>query len=174
MAPYLNFNIIYTQLMLPLCFPAFGLGILVAWYQIVKDDWLLPYKTILFWFAVGIFVLVSLPELRFNGSSILFFALPFVPFCFALIIDGITRNQIPSIINNFLTRKWMVSLGKISYGIYLYHNVAYFAMIDFLKDHAIQLNSWITFTIGTILTLAISYTSYYLLERPIMSLKRYF
>lgn len=71
-----------------------------------------------------------------------------------------------------LDRPWMQGIGKISYGIYIYHVfvaalVASVLSVPFPGNGALQLLA------KTALTLLVAYASWKLIEEPINSLKRY-
>lgn len=67
-------------------------------------------------------------------------------------------------------------LGKISYGIYVYHNLTPLALVPLLALFGIQLQvpSMTNFLLSTLLTIAIAALSWHLLELPINNLKRHF
>jgi peptidoglycan/LPS O-acetylase OafA/YrhL len=64
----------------------------------------------------------------------------------------------PSMMRTILSSRALVFLGQISYGLYLYH----YPIIFFLRD---RFQWYETLAIGFTATLAISITSYYLVER---------
>jgi peptidoglycan/LPS O-acetylase OafA/YrhL len=71
-------------------------------------------------------------------------------------------------VKNFLSHPGLVWNGKISYGLYLYHYPIYkLLMHQDASDASV-------FVFGTIAVYAVSIASFYLVERPIASLKRYF
>ena len=88
-------------------------------------------------------------------------------------------------IDNFLTHKWIIFIGKISYGIYLYHimvkhffslllnqvpfdKMGYFSKLQYNK-------TVILFPFITFFTILIAYFSYRFIEAPLLKLKdRYF
>ena len=89
---------------------------------------------------------------------------------FAVTIYAVARE---GLFNRFLELRWMRYLGKISYGMYVYH----YALIFFasrLQDYiplAPDQAQLLTALIAFVATLAIASASYALLEKPILSLK---
>lgn len=83
-----------------------------------------------------------------------------------LIIDVLTNPE--SIMRKFLEIKGLVWVGSISYGLYLWHYPIFRLLFDFNY-------SWSTvFIIGFPATFAVAAASYYLMEKPILKLKKGF
>ena len=87
-------------------------------------------------------------------------------FTAVLIIDCLIVNQ--SIIRRFLKIKWLVWIGSVSYGLYLWHYPIY-RMLS-----AMGFSPFIVIVIGILMTFAIAACSYYLLEKPILKFKEGF
>ena len=84
----------------------------------------------------------------------------------ALILDVLVSPR--SIIRRLLAMKWLVWVGSISYGLYLWHWPIFYTMQGFgFKDFT-------TISVGTPLTFLVVLLSYYLMERPILELKKRF
>ena len=84
----------------------------------------------------------------------------------ALILDVLVSPR--SIIRRLLAMKWLVWVGSISYGLYLWHWPIFYTMQGFgFKDFT-------TISVGTPLTFLVVLLSYYLMERPILRLKKRF
>ena len=97
------------------------------------------------------------------------------------LIDG--KKGDPVMLDGFFNNKTLGYLGKISYGIYVYHNLMYhlFAMAGFdrrlLHDWSAKgyLVYFLVYPVFYLLaTILISILSWELFERPINNLKRYF
>lgn len=79
----------------------------------------------------------------------------------------------PGIFAQFLSVKPLREVGKISYGLYLYHMVI--PDLFYQLANRIHLPIQDTFHIyGIIALFVVSFISYYIFEKPIQSLKRYF
>ena len=65
-------------------------------------------------------------------------------------------------------------LGKITFGLYIFSNLAVAAMIYFSKTYPELKNFWIYFTIVNILAISAALFSYKFIELPIRNLKQFF
>lgn len=110
--------------------------------------------------ALAIFGRWQDPAMYFFG----FFAVEL--FTVVLILDCLIDNQ--SIIRRFLKIKWLVWTGSISYGLYLWHYPIYRVL------SALGFSPLSVVLIGISITFAIAACSYYLLEKPILKLKKGF
>lgn len=74
-----------------------------------------------------------------------------------------------------LEKKWLIYLGKISYGIYVYHYfIAPLVLEKILSYLNVSLSSiWILFILKTFMALTIAALFWHILEEPIGKLKRY-
>lgn len=73
-----------------------------------------------------------------------------------------------------LRNRYLISLGTISYGLYLYHSVIY-GSLDTIVNYRLQLNNpWWLDVCKVVLSLAVAIGSWRLIERPIMTLKNRF
>lgn len=70
----------------------------------------------------------------------------------------------------------IIYIGKISYGIYLYHNLMQWLLPFFLKFVGLQLppNEYAKFVIYLVVTIMVSSLSWYIIETPINKLKSRF
>lgn len=62
-----------------------------------------------------------------------------------------------------LSHRWLVWLGTVSYGLYLWHFPIYKLLLSF------EIKEWQLLAIGGLLTLSIATLSYYALERPLLN-----
>ncbi|GAA3784219.1 hypothetical protein GCM10022271_15710 [Corallibacter vietnamensis] len=74
-------------------------------------------------------------------------------------------------LGKLMSSKVLIYLGKISYGLYLYHSIVFLIMryVGINISNPIQKN-----TVGLLLLLLISSASWYFFEKPINNLKKYF
>ena len=72
--------------------------------------------------------------------------------------------------NKFLTSAPMQYLGKISYGLYIWHVLAILLLEHYLRSFGMLID----FSIMVILTIVLSSVSFYLLESKFLALKKYF
>jgi len=76
-------------------------------------------------------------------------------------------------LRHVLAWKPVKRIGTISYGIYLYHVVAFYFVGRFLMRLALT-TPWIKFALCVVLTAAIAELSYRFFEQPLLGLKRRF
>jgi peptidoglycan/LPS O-acetylase OafA/YrhL len=161
------------------CFDSFGLGALLAWYLVYEPGSLGKFYKFLkipALFGLALFVTAFVqtkwprfPMLRTGNSLIALFILTYI------IYKERTGNMKFGFI---LNSRVMIFIGKISYGIYLYHGVlphyiSLFAKKFFHVDVS-TLGTPVLFLINSSVVLLVSWLSWKLIEKPILSLKKYF
>jgi peptidoglycan/LPS O-acetylase OafA/YrhL len=94
-------------------------------------------------------------------------------FCWLVSSAGLGFKGIPG---NILEFKPLIYLGKITYGIYVYHNLTPLFLIFIFKQIGIpyQVPSFLNYVLSTVLTIVLASLSWHLFELPINNLKRYF
>lgn len=80
-----------------------------------------------------------------------------------IIFDIFVGNNM---LKQILSMKWLVWVGSISYGIYLYH----FPIYKIMQRLNYSISNVVI--IGTLLTLIVSTLSFYMIEKPILKLKK--
>jgi peptidoglycan/LPS O-acetylase OafA/YrhL len=80
-----------------------------------------------------------------------------------MILDIFVNRQ--SLVKKLLTMNWLVWIGSISYGLYLWHYPIYRALADAGYD------AWIVFAVGSVLSFLVAALSYYSMEKPILAFK---
>jgi peptidoglycan/LPS O-acetylase OafA/YrhL len=108
--------------------------------------------------ALSFFADVKDPRMYYFGFELVDFLTA------ALIIDVFFGHR--SIIQKVLAMKWLVWVGSISYGLYLWHYIVYLTL------YGMDFNSMATFTVGSLVTFLVAALSYYAMEKPILRLKR--
>ena len=83
-----------------------------------------------------------------------------------IIIDVVASPQ--SLVRGLLERKWLVWMGSISYGLYLWHYPIFRLMF------ILEYSSGEVLLLGSLLTFGVASLSYYLLEQPILRKKKNF
>jgi peptidoglycan/LPS O-acetylase OafA/YrhL len=157
---------------------ALSIGGLIAWNKRNSFNWLRLTK-----FAKQIII----------PGGILFLASNFIPrkfglldtasfvtsivFFTLLIITAINDNKIT---NKLFNHKWLYFIGKISYGIYVYHGLLrpYFKQYIY-EGMLAHMNNGIFATIiytiiCTTVSIIISWLSWIIIEKPVIQLKKYF
>ena len=121
---------------------------------------------------LGIFLMCSVALFPDLGTHSLYqvFGYTIVSIGCVLIV---VSSQAPIFYSSLLSCGVMRYLGKISYGIYVYHALALAVAVKLLKSFSIY-HTPLHFLLGIILTVSISSVSYALLEKPFLRLKRRF
>jgi len=159
------------------CFDSLGFGALIAYIQRKRTQPFRPrlYKTYLL-ISILIYILLFIdpgflnPELRgifpnFGNSVVFFF-----------IVTIAANNGFSRVIKSFLENNVVLYLGSISYGIYLYQAYAtnvYFNT-GFNKYFPNMKGDADLFIMLFLIAIIMASASWYLIERPILSLKKYF
>jgi peptidoglycan/LPS O-acetylase OafA/YrhL len=159
------------------CFDAFGLGGILAYSQIVGST-KLRTKTnkILFWCCLIFFYILSLTLVFINKSMNYSFVNCCVVITSFFSVAIASNGGFNGFLKIFLENRIVLYLGRISYGLYLYHNfipTVYWKFIDPLPIFRFEKNPASIFIIYFILTLILASISWFLIERPILSLKRF-
>lgn len=70
-------------------------------------------------------------------------------------------------LSSFLSKKWMVVLGEISFSFYMFHQlvIRYYQQLN--ADFFQITNPWVSITLLLTISLFISYAAYYLIEKPL-------
>lgn len=166
------------------CFDGFGLGALLAYIVFYRQS-LIPvfYKAVCVIAALCFIVFMY----QFLSKNILVgWPLRTINCMLALfVITTIIKSRLNgsySIISRVLGNKVLVFIGRISYGVYLYHVYMpyitgylsrYLPAIDFFTDHPfIRFLLW--FGINFLLVIFIAWLSWQLIEKPILRLRKRF
>lgn len=168
----------------PACMDGFAFGALLA-YQHYYHQSSVPLLKKLFWIILPIWLIL----IRTRQELILVgFDRDFVSIGTMILIEGANRGY-RNRFGSFLQHKWVTWLGKISYGIYLYHLLTPFAFwriydrlaARLLKNNIsldtltlILVNPVVSVLLYCILTVLVASASWYFLELPISKFKRYF
>lgn len=158
------------------CFDSFGFGAIIAYfnffYQSKFDVRMFKY---LLYLSILVYILLFINPmfmgqtertLFFNFStSVIFFFFVFIA----------SNNGFSGGFKSFLENKIILYFGKISYGLYIYHNFIpdiYFSGLNkFLPN---MKGDFDLFLIYFTLTLIVSIISWNLIEKPLLGLKRHF
>jgi len=165
------------------CFDAFGLGALLAWVVTYRNEYLLRFFKILSIstviaigiYSIGAFVYWKLLPLRTFNSILSLWIITYV-----FIHHDKESLRFRFVLNNYA----LIILGKISYGLYLYHNfvpaLVYSKSVEqfnytFLSAGFIKEYKEILFLVEKgILLLILAWLSFILIEKPCLRLKKYF
>ena len=92
------------------------------------------------------------------------------PICFALAVLGLIMLLLQETVHHFFKQRILVYLGKISYGLYMYHIIAMMIMLLIAKQIP-DISAWILVLGSFVITIILATLSYQVFERPILRLK---
>jgi peptidoglycan/LPS O-acetylase OafA/YrhL len=176
---------VLVDVLTPTCFDAFGLGAVFAYLMAFKQDKIEIFSRYLSYLAI-LCLFTFLNSVLFNA-----YILPrrMLVSVFSLYFIVFAIRQPNSMVHKLiLNRPVMVFIGKISYGIYLYHSFMPWLWENFVKildGHSVRIplvNSYIpgmvryelVFAWRFIAVIFISWLSWRYIERPIGRFKQWF
>lgn len=159
------------------CMFALGLGALLAYLKLYKKDFIAIISKP-FWLYISLFIYLLLVVFRMN-SALPWFKEIFDEFLFAIVstlaILRASENGFSSIGGILLEHRLVTYLGKISYGLYLYHLFVPSFYIYIAKYFDLSITNKPTlFFIYLFITILISHLSWILIEMPINKFKEKF
>lgn len=170
--------------LMPSTLDSFGLGALLSYGQIYKQNKLkASTNKIIFITSVVIFIAIN----HFFKGTFIYYV--FIPLSFSIISVYIVRalsKGVKGFGKLFLENRVIIYLGKISYGLYLYHIFPWFvyAVLNYLElkyspfNYKILRNFESLFIeksyLFVIVVIVISTISWFLVESPINNLKKHF
>jgi peptidoglycan/LPS O-acetylase OafA/YrhL len=164
------------------CFDALGIGGLLACAQrsgadLTRDAGRLLAQRLL-WFGLPAWVTVeALDRFHVLPEPLLHMRQTFMDMVFGWLVFTAARG-FSGWVGWFLRCSPMVYLGKISYGLYVFHNLAIYGLVLAVRDlHApkvLQTNPWVERLGLLILTVSAAAVSWHLYEKPLNNLKRFF
>jgi peptidoglycan/LPS O-acetylase OafA/YrhL len=155
-------------------FDTLGAGALLAYMNTYKKENILKFIEKI---ADPLFILTLIGSLLLNYYRIgVSFFLPFLLMLMAFSLVFICSRNFKSILNPILNLNVLRRIGKISYGVYLYHKlVPFFFNFVYAKTGLTPIhNSIILFIIYFAITMLVASLSWKFLESPILKLKEKF
>ncbi|NJN26103.1 MAG: acyltransferase [Cyclobacteriaceae bacterium] len=175
-------EVIFVELLTFSCIDSFGIGALLALHRTggfkINLKWLKIFRNFDWFILLYVFFVLYFPrESLINILLLSVFANLFAVTVISKASNGYENRWIKSILENQI----LLFLGKISYGIYLYHNIIpyfYSVMINQAKKLSIELpvldNDLLRYTVYFVILIVVSAISWYVIEKPINSAKKYF
>src|SRR5450432_2161783 len=165
------------------CFDAFGLGALLAWQVIVNPIRMEKFFKLLS--GASIFAIIILGSIAFDRSYYFLFgrlAIRIIGLWF-ITYTVYREDKLNSSPNHFLNNPWLIRMGKISYGIYLYHLIIPTLLLKLSEKYLhfllplFQRGGFyfmILLIIQFTILIAVSALSWRFIEKPLLNLKKYF
>lgn len=174
----------------PACFDCLGLGALLAWLKLNKEN-LLSRILKLYYIPLFLsFLFWILAKLAGNTEESFLFG------SFGRLIAGLTGFFLVGLgafgwktwYGKMMGWNWLRFIGRISYGLYIYHWILYILLYDYISNWVrenfsstvfildkLRYNSYIvSFFVLTAISLIISFISYKVIEKPLLNLKERF
>ncbi len=124
--------------------------------------------------AVALFFMV-LQYVQLDRSSLflgrVFLSMSVIWLSFFVILFLITPQSHSSLLNSIFDSRILIYVGKISYGLYLYHFVVYMFIASFFYHYDIDLDPIVIFLIKVSVTFVVASASWLFIEKPILSWK---
>jgi peptidoglycan/LPS O-acetylase OafA/YrhL len=177
-----------SDLLTPICFIPFAIGALLACINFIKTELTFGQSVGLNDLALcsllvlGFYPLIGEHTLKSLATTVptSFVTFWFIHYC-------LVKND-NVILNIILQNSILVFIGKISYGIYVYHTIIpwlWTAFVDWLKNFGWDIHKLYSFIpsnfysemdllVKLILLIVLSWISWVIIERPILSLKNKF
>jgi len=174
-----GFNFVALYKLTPACLDSLGIGALLAQahHSRIAKETIRRWMNWLF-LPAGIFVSLCLWalvyfEINWSFNIVLFDLSIALVFCWMISTASLGFHGVAG---RFMELRPLIYCGKISYGMYVYHQFAppIFLLIFGKLGVNLAPHGWRMFLAGTVLTVIISSISWYVLEQPFNNLKRYF
>jgi peptidoglycan/LPS O-acetylase OafA/YrhL len=168
--------------LMPTCLDAFGLGAIWA-YVSYYDKSVEKFRKLLSILAlIGLAVFLYI---CFNNTDswlkTLFFRTSISLFCLYLVAGASYKKGFPSIFGKVLDNGFMRHIGRISYGLYVYHMLVPTLVVPFIIKFLHRfLHITLTFSenslkaVSLVVLIVLATVSWYLFENPFIKLKKYF
>ncbi|HVF81035.1 MAG TPA: acyltransferase, partial [Flavisolibacter sp.] len=162
------------------CFDNLGAGALLAWLSIYRPDKLPAfYKIVSVMAALSLLILTGtwLSLIHLERTRTLHALVGCWLVCYAL-LNVNTKTPLTAILGNPV----LTFIGRISYGLYIYHILYYYIGMLLWKKYILHKLSfidttyhpWIFLTVNFFFLVGFCWLSWQLIEKPMLSFKKYF
>jgi peptidoglycan/LPS O-acetylase OafA/YrhL len=160
----------FFSILTPACLDSFGLGALLAYFRMNNPDFKMNSLMSKLFLSANVILVIIMLQFGENllSASVFKFSVSVI----ALFLISKASIGFTGILKRIFENKILLFLGKISYGLYLFH--FFIPLIyNFLKFPKFS-NLFLQFAVYSFILVIISSISWYLLEKPVNSLKKYF
>jgi peptidoglycan/LPS O-acetylase OafA/YrhL len=167
----------FGELLPHTCLHAFGMGALLAWIMVFRPSALPATYSILTKLSIPAFIILVAEVILANWQFVPVRMLTTILTGWLISFILYKGNQLSGPFSLVLNNKPLFFLGKISYGIYLYHPIIPRYTLNTLTNinkHIPILGDHLLFIEQSALVILVSSISWFLIERPILALKKYF
>ena len=159
------------------CLNAFGIGALLSWVMVFRPSLLRATYSLLGKLAIiaALIMLIQIIMGYWGIVPVRTLVAVLTGWLIALVLYKQGRINFP--LSGLLNNKPLIWLGKISYGIYLYHPIIPHYTKDILErfnQHIPVLGAHLLFIEQCSLVVLTAWISWRLIERPVLGLKKYF
>lgn len=162
------------------CFDAFGMGGALAWVLHYQKSWL---RSVFTFSAIVSLICLAILIIQIGYGKIDFLpqrTLHAIPAIFIISYILLNQQRRSFTFSFILNNKFLIWMGRISYGIYLYHVPVQWMQYVwkdqwdqlFVSGFFHQYNLYFIFVINFILVLVVSWLSWKFIESPILQLKK--
>jgi len=166
------------RLLMPGSLDSFCIGGLLAYGRANEAGWYKDYLQRQTFFVLLAFVLLLVAHLPFfKGLSLglyLSLYLFFISISFGILINRVAYTVEIPVLKQVLNNKLLLYIGKISYGLYLFHNfIPYFYGIELPGMHT-ALSMYLAQILRLLTLIGLASFSWFFVEKPILSFKKRF
>lgn len=156
-----------------------GMGALIAYFLKYKEESFMKVNlsrmkiTLLLSLVVYFIIYVYRPAHLYPHLKD--FENPLLTLVYSMVNFIAVRNGFKGLMKKIIESKVMVYIGRISYGLYVYHLFVVTLYFGFFDGYdVVKTNIYGHFIIQLIITLAIASLSWFLIEKPVNGLKKHF
>jgi peptidoglycan/LPS O-acetylase OafA/YrhL len=173
---FLPFNDIYRYVLLPCRIDAFSAGALL--YLFLRKDKVAAYKTGLLFTAlmalavVLVWIVTKQTAWHYSVDMVRKYGFTLDAIFWATLM-GFFLSGGQNFINRIFSGRWMTSLGKYSYGMYIFHWPLYIIISrQYIFNVGTRDKTWLLAAVAFAVTYFCSLASYHLLEKHFLNLKQ--
>ena len=177
---YLHLSVTQTSVFPLASLDALGLGSLLALYTHNTDKFRYAKESLCrlgLWVCLPLLIVFTIVSFAFGGTVLLNTLIKptILAVFFVWLINGAAQG-FRGIFGKILELKPLVFIGKISYGIYVYHNFMnpIYGVISWHLNISNSIPLVFMVTLKAIASFAVAIPSWFLIEKPINNLKKYF